>query len=251
MAFHADIIAYWEREDAEYQETCRHNIPKRAQRADGQLKGRQQCNGDLYVELIIALFMFGFGGRWSEMQIKIFHVLLNSVLPRLYGKDWERNKARVMRERGMTRVYQEVLVNMGRRNGKTWVVSAFCAAVFLVVPEISIAVFSVGKRQSGMFLQAAKDRVEAALTLGTHVKREGYRQIQSNQEVLLYEHPSGSKQVLGSYPGSIKVTWPLFFVAVSAVNYLSKRIAQFKWSTSIVPFWNCQFFPIVRLPTGT
>jgi len=106
----------------------------------------------------------------------------------------------------MERVYQEILINMGRRNGKTWVTSGTVAAIFLMVPGVSIAVFSVGKRQAELFMQAAVEKIELAFEKGTHVKKSDYNVVRCSQEMLVYEHPMGGKQILGCYPGSSKVS---------------------------------------------
>jgi hypothetical protein len=123
--------------------------------------------------------------------------------------EWEEVKTRVMSERKLDRMQQETLVNMARRNGKTWVVSGAAAAIYLIIPEVSIAVFSVGKRQATLFMTSTLEKIEMAFNRGTHVKRQGYNKITQNQESVIFEHPLGGKQVLGCYPGSTKVS-PFF-----------------------------------------
>jgi hypothetical protein len=206
--FHTKLINYWRTEHEVY-ERSRHNALNRFDRAAGGLErgdGSRRCNGDRILERLIDVFLNGFGVIWSSVQIKIFHALVDAVLPRIYNEEWEEVKGRVMVQRKIDRIYQEVLITMGRRNGKTWLTSGTAAAMFLTIPEITIAVFSVGKRQAELFMGAAVEKIELAFSRGTHVKKSDYNVVRNSQEMLVYEHPMGGKQVLGCYPGSSKVS---------------------------------------------
>lgn len=201
---HRPMVDYWEKQYRDYEEHYKYNMPSRFDRAMG-LGIAQKTNGDVVIEQMTQLFMKGFGLKWTDTQIKIFNTFVDGLLPRIYLDEWPDVKERVLRQRGLDETRQETLVNMARRNGKTWSVSACCAAAFLCIKGISIAVFSVGKRQSGMFLQAFIDKIERAFNTGTHAKRSDYKQLQKNQEVLVYELPDGSVNTMASLPGSIKV----------------------------------------------
>lgn len=202
---HSPMMEYWKNESDDYERNVRYKIDNRFYRAEG-LGIKRKSNGDELLEKVQDVFLNGFGIEWTQVQIRIFNALIDSILPRIYGKEWEQVKTRVMAQRGIDRLHQETLVNMARRNGKTWVVSGAAAAVFLVIPGITLAVFSVGKRQATMFMNSALEKMDLAFNKGTHVRRSDYNLIQKNQEMLVYEHPSGEKQVLGCYPGSTKVS---------------------------------------------
>ena len=102
---------------------------------------------------------------------------------------------------------------MARRNGKTYVVSGTAAVLFLVVPNISIAVFSTGKRTAGMLMDVAITMIDAMFKNGSIVSRSDYKIITQNKEQLVYEGPDGTKRSLGCYPGSVKVRPPRFHCA--------------------------------------
>ena len=202
---HAPMLDYWTEEHQRYEKECKHFMPNRFARAEG-LGVVRRANGDDLIEKCTNLFLNGMGIEWSSVQIRIFQALIDSILPRVYGNEWEEVKTRVMAQRGISRMHQETLVNMARRNGKTWVVSGGAAAIYLTVPDISLAVFSVGRRQASMFMASAIEKIEMAFNKGTHVNRNGYNLIQKNQEKIIYEHPNGGKQVLECLPGSVKVS---------------------------------------------
>ena len=215
ILLHQPMVDYWDQEHKEYEKAAKHNLQTRFYRAEG-LGVIKKTNGDTILERIQDIFMNGFGIEWSVVQIRVFQALIDGILPRVYGTEWQEVKGRVMAQRKIDRLHQETLVNMARRNGKTWVVSGGAAAVYLVVPDISIAVFSVGKRQATMFMNSTVEKIEMAFNNGTHVNRNDYSLVTKNQETIIYDHPEGGKQVLGCYPGSTKVSEfysppPLFF----------------------------------------
>ncbi len=205
VLYHTKLINYWRNEHEVY-EKSRHGAVNRFDRAASGPKRSGKTNGDRTLEQTMDLFLNGFGVVWSLVQINIFHALINAILPRIYLDEWEEVKGRVMLQRALDRIWQEILINMGRRNGKTWITSGAAAAFFLMIPGISIAVFSVGKRQAELFMTAAVEKIKLAFARGTHVKKSDYNVIRESQEMLVYEHPLGGKQVLGCYPGSSKVS---------------------------------------------
>lgn len=241
---HGKKVRYWEQQHENFQQNQKHYLQTRFARAEGS-GARKRADGDKLLARVEDIFHNGFGVNWSEVQCRIFKYLIDSCLPRIYGAEWEHVKTRVMHERKIEKLGQETLVNMARRNGKTYVVSGTAAALLLVVPGITIAVFSVGKRQAGMFMSACIDRITAAFERGTHVNKEDFNCLQKSQEMRIYEMPDGSKQVLGCYPGSVKVSklvflyvwfgfalepmvrFPILFLAFCATVYLQTTSATY------------------------
>lgn len=206
---HKTPLRYWENEYNVYKATKMHNIPTRYLRSESAVK--TNTKGDYLLKQVQDLFHSGMGVTWSEVQLRIFNAFIDACLPKIYGDEWNEVKQRVMYQRGLNRIQQETLVVMARRNGKTFVTSGTAAAMFLVIPNLSVAVFSVSERQSKMLMTATMEKIEAAFELGTHVNRQGYTTVSRNKEMLVMTHPSGGKQVLGCYPGSVRVSFPQSF----------------------------------------
>ena len=191
-------------------------IKTRAERAiesaahRGGIRGRS--HGDHTIDNVQNLFHNGMGFKWSEVQVDIFNVFLDTCLPKVYGSTWPEHKARVLKNRKLKRVWQEALVNMARRNGKTFVTSGTAAALLLCVPDISIAIFSTGERTARMLMDVVRKMIRGAWLNGTVVKESDYNIVQSNKETLLLEGPDGTKRLLGCYPGSVRVSNTLFFL---------------------------------------
>lgn len=76
----------------------------------------------------------------------------------------------------------------------------------LSVPGVKIAIFSTCKRTSQMMLSAAMDMIEKAFELGTHAQRSDYLVVTKNMESVMFEGPDGTKRLLGSFPGSVRVS---------------------------------------------
>ena len=90
----------------------------------------------------------------SETQKRFHAEFTRSVMPHIYGTaDFEKNRDRIMRENGMTRIMSETLVCTPRRFGKTTAVGMFCAVLLATCPDMWISVFSPGQRASSALLE--------------------------------------------------------------------------------------------------
>lgn len=200
---HEPMTEWWDAESKQYQEELRK--PPQTRFDSIISKGVNRVNGDALIEQMDDLFYNGFGVEWTPVQCKVYKSVVDSILPMIYGKEWGSVMARVLQKRGIDHFYNETIVSMGRRNGKSWVVSGIAAVFFLLLPGFIISVFSLAKRQSSMFMEMVIKKIEMAFKLGTHVRETDYHEVSRNQEKLIFQHPSGTTQELGSYPGSTKV----------------------------------------------
>lgn len=202
-AFHGKMVKYWTLEENQKKEKNRH-ILNRFQRLELELQTQSERKGDDLVARIKEVFHQGIGYKWGDDQIRVFQAFLASCLPLIYGKTWPDEKARVLDEWGMKRECMFSLVNMARRNGKTFVTSGTAAALLLCVPDIKIAIFSTCRRTSQMMMEAIMDKLDRAFDKGSHVSREDYVLVAKNMESICYEGPDGTKRVLMSLPGSVR-----------------------------------------------
>lgn len=212
---HQEVYEWWLKDMQNYVATRR--VPKtRAERLIDASAHRGGSNarteGDIVLDQVQRLFHSGMDVHWSPVQVKIFNVFVETCLPKIYGDSWPEHQTRVLRSRKLKRLQQEALVNMARRNGKTFVTAGTAAALLLVVPEISVAVFSTGERTARMLMDQVKNMIEKAFAAGTVVKRNDFNVVQSNKEVLLFEGPDGTKRQLGCYPGSVRVSFFFFLL---------------------------------------
>lgn len=205
LSFHSPVFEYWCQQEARYARETR-LIPNRLDQLAAQLRTLKLRQGDTLVAKVKECFHNGLGIRWGDNQIKIFNAFLAACLPFIYGDTWPEEKARVFKEWGLERERMYCLVNMARRNGKTFVTAGTTAALLLCVPNMKIAIFSTCKRTSQMMLTAAMDMIEKAFELGTHVNREDFITVTRNMESVIFEGPDRTKRQLGSFPGSVRVS---------------------------------------------
>lgn len=122
---------------------------------------RTHCEGDLRLaRLELYLYSMSDGSEtWvgpSADQQAFFTQFTNASLPRIYGKDWNDQSARVMAERGITEIITEVMVMTPRRFGKTYAIAMFNLAIMLAVPGTIINVYSPGSRASTSLMKLVK-----------------------------------------------------------------------------------------------
>ncbi len=205
--FHEPARDFWSAKHALYEEKTRILVDA----YDGVVCDREQAagkvSGDVIIEKIKDMFFNGIGNtKWGVSQIKIFKAFVKSVLPFVYGDAWPKERARVMKDYGMLKEMLYTLVNMARRNGKTYTTAATAAVLMLCVPGISIAIFSTCKRTSQMLLSNVVNMLEMILDKGTHANRQQFVEITRNSESIVFRGPDGTKRTIGCYPGSVRVS---------------------------------------------
>ena len=204
-ALHDKAVEHWFQEAKKSSEHSRRLLTRfeaaRELRAQRKLRA-----GDRICEQMRDIFMHGLDVKWSDDQISVFEAFQNTCLPLIYGDAWNEEKARVMRERGLKKENPYALINMARRNGKTFSVSGAAAALVLALPACKVAIFSTCRRTSQMMLQALLDHFDRAFRKGTHVKEQDFLVLAKNAESVVYQGPDGSRRVVGSFPQSVRVS---------------------------------------------
>lgn len=203
-ALHNPMVRYWTFEETKWLSHTR-VLPTCHEMIRRGITHKKTSQGDALVERVKDMFYNGFGIEWSEIQTRIFEAFLFTCLSLIYGEEWQDSKTRVLEEWGAEKAHYYTLVNMARRNGKTFGVSGVAAALLLCIPHIKMAIFSTCKRTSQMMMSEVLDRLDQAFDKGSHVTRQDFVQIVRNMESVMYEGPDGSKRLLGSFPGSVRV----------------------------------------------
>jgi hypothetical protein len=204
-AIHSSLTKHWHDEEQRHAKITR-RVMTRFERLELQMSQRTERQGDALIAKIKDMFNNGLGIKWGDDQIKIFNACLAACLPLIYGLSWDDEKTRVLSLWKLNRMIQYLLINMARRNGKTWVTSGTAASFLLCVPGVKIAIFSTCKRTSQMMMSATMDMLEKAFEKGTHVQRSDFLVVTKNTESVMFEGPDGTKRLLGSFPGSVRVS---------------------------------------------
>ena len=139
------------------------------------------------------------GFKRSTAQEEFHRAMLNACLPHIYGiRDFERYRDRLVEERRVESIQQEVLVCCPRRFGKTTSVSMFVACMLAFCEDAWISCFSTGQRASTSLLEQAW-RFLCAIPGGKE------RIIKKNQEQLFVRGDSeGDVRRFHSFPSSVQ-----------------------------------------------
>lgn len=121
--------------------------PMGVQRREDAITG-VACVGDARLRDIQCL-LDNMGEQRSTTQ-RLWHWhMTNACLPHIYGKkEWPQASYRVMRQRGLVKLKQIVLIMTFRRAGKTTCMAQLLAALLLHIPGFKIVVISTGDRAS-------------------------------------------------------------------------------------------------------
>lgn len=166
--------------------------------SDNIHKASYECEGDRRVKKLRELFTQGFKTRVrpgddpeafkrivpSSDQLNFLNWCMFSCLPHIYGtEEWPTHCARVLKEWGLgDEVRYFIMMVTARRVGKTYAVGMFDSGMISVVPGMTIAVYSTGRRASEML----KDLVEQFVCMTG--EENAQRIVVSNQEKLFISH---------------------------------------------------------------
>lgn len=207
---HRDAITYWTQQALEAREKKYKPLTSRFEAARLEAYATKS-NRDQLFDLLYDFWHNGMGIDWEPSQNTIFDAAVNACLAIIYAEEWQGVKAQKLKERALKRFAQELLISMGRRNGKTYSVSGLAATFFLLIPGCSIGIFSVSDRQSKLMMKEIKARIKSAWKQGKYVREEDYKVIEDNKENYILRHPSGAEQLLGSYPSRSEVRMIFFY----------------------------------------
>lgn len=202
---HQPMLQYWTKQEGEFERiTVQHLTQTRYARA-GNKTTRAGFSGDELVAQVKHVFFEGYGVKWDDNQVKVFTNGLAACLPYIYGDTWRDHQNRVLKEWGLKQVMMYLLVNMARRNGKTFVCSGLVCALLICVPNIKVAIFATCLRTAHLFMSAVVEMMERAYAKGT-IRKEDFFPLAKNMETVVYQGPDGSKRTVGCFPGSVRVS---------------------------------------------
>lgn len=168
----------------------------------------QGFKGDARVKRLRQLLEYGFKDdqgktiRRSREQRELHEVYIRSCLPKIYENEWEDNQERILKQYNQDRLYQEALVVMPRRSGKTWSMAMFCAAMLVVCSDIEISVFATGQRTASKLLKLMGKMLKRVLE---YIGGDDYKIVNQNKESVVIIGPDGTERTCGCYPGSVTV----------------------------------------------
>jgi len=89
-----------------------------------------------------------FGVTRGDIQVMFHEEFIQACLSIIYRGEWDQNFDEIMRSNRVISNARERFIICPRRFGKTWSVAMFCAAFFWCMPNVTVAIFSRGKRMA-------------------------------------------------------------------------------------------------------
>ena len=145
----------------------------------------------------LRLTLDAFDVKRGEIQVLFHEEFIQSTLSIIYRGEWEFNYDDIMRRNRVTSNSRERFIICPRRFGKTWSVAMFAAAFIWVIPNITISIFSRGKRMAQKLM---------FLCLRYIMKLPGYKEKlkTSNSEQIVFEFGPHDTRTLCCLPGSVE-----------------------------------------------
>lgn len=141
-----------------------------------------------------------FGEPIPTEHLKIADNLVTTFLQKMYGKEFDRNLARLLRLYEMDMFRTCGFISMGRRTGKTYLISMIVAIYLYTQPAAKINVYSIGRRASSMFAAMVISHLLTLVGPGIEFRKKDQETITI---VNMYGENSGyGLSTLNSYPDS-------------------------------------------------
>lgn len=207
---HNEVKDYWDKQSAK-EDVIDSSIRERWEDIDKPAQDKIHLKGDDIIQDVTDLLSNGFKIVRSETQWRVHEAMLFSLLPVIYGEEWEINQGRILKKYGIEKLAQEVMIVMARREGKSYSVGMGVAALMLLVPGINIAVFATGKRMAQALLDITKNFLELAWKHG--LSQKGYTILNQNAECVIIRGPDSTIRSVRVMPGTPLVSPYYFFIA--------------------------------------
>jgi hypothetical protein len=202
---HQSVLDYYLQQEAikktQLAPKKRHKRVRAQKIGDGVLKGSIRI--DRIRSLLNDAFVDDLGKpiRRSEPQHTVHEAYIRACLPKIYDEEWDDNREAIMQKFEINRLQMWVLVVMARREGKTWGMAMFIAAMILSIPDTEISIFATCKRTAGKLLKVFHKFLMKAIA---HLGDEEWVIVSKNAEQIIVMGPDGTERIIGCYPASVR-----------------------------------------------
>lgn len=172
------------------------------------------------------------GVEFTQDQQEFMACIIGALAKLLCKEDLPAMIEDLMADLRTTRLYQEVMGMMGRRDGKTWLVSAVLVAVLCSIENVQAGIFATGRRTAQKLLE---------LVLWFIGKLGNCRIKKCNAETVWLQGDTSPNDVrkVSAYPSNVRISSIdfclfffcfLFFFGLFVAFYLQNRIGRKKAS---------------------
>lgn len=191
----------WESRNGRREVRMRHEMFERefdgsAQQVDGMQTFRDFLAGiDIVNEHSYAM---------SPEQSEILIMCLQAVLQQIFTQsELIKHLSFLLDFFGMDELFEDVIIQMRRRGGKTIVISCFIALFIVCMPEGNTNVFSSSARVSKAMKDVVRGVVEKLVVHGERFR--GCRVVTDNKETLALRSVHGTTNIVNFFPSNEKI----------------------------------------------
>lgn len=112
-----------------------------------RIERRQESEGDIRLAKFFH-YINSFGVAPTKQQRVFIWAAVQSILPQIYGDEWDTSAARVTKMFGISEINSFTLAIAMRRMGKTWAMAMIIAAYALTMPGKKVAIFAAVARSA-------------------------------------------------------------------------------------------------------
>lgn len=174
-------------------------VPKSEYYAAAEYERKVTTGDEKLADLVEALDRLDeIGFKRSSAQRQFHRYYISACLKKIYGKDLNRNLARILKEHELEELRSDVIVSTPRRWGKTFSVALYVAAYLWSQPGCEVSIYSTGRRASRKIL-ALIWKMVVALSGGESIIKE------YNVENLVICGKRGGISKCFSYPSKVQI----------------------------------------------
>jgi len=137
----------------------------------------------------------------SEQQLEIIDCYLQSSLQQMFGDELIAELPYLMEMFDLSEIYEEVIVMMKRRGGKTVVTAAHIAIMIVTQPRANSNIYSSSSRVSELLKSLVVDMVEVLIVHGFNTAKIS----KNSGEVLFIDTPYGTRNEAYFYPCNVEI----------------------------------------------
>jgi hypothetical protein len=103
------------------------------------------------------------GYKRSMMQIKFHNEFINALTPNIYGDEYDQDKDTVLARKNVERIWTDVVIQTGRRMGKSYGTAMIIVALLCVLPKFEVMIFSLSSGNAEKMLDLVRTMLPTSL----------------------------------------------------------------------------------------
>ena len=136
---------------------------------------RQSQTSGEKTESAIRWWLNNLGYKRSMLQIRMHNEIINALLSQIYGKDFDQDIDAILSKKRLARYHSDVVLQTGRRMGKSWGTAMIIVALMLTIPAFEVMVFSLSKDNAKKMIELVRGMIPAEFVM--YIKKDNQTRV--------------------------------------------------------------------------